>query len=49
MLRKEFNDLNYLLNENLWGPFKDPVENKYNSILSVDLSHKYEYVNGRGI
>ena len=48
MLRKEFNDLNYLLNENLWGPFKDPVENKYNSILSVDLSHKYEYVNGKG-
>ena len=46
MIRKEYNDLNYLLNENLWGAFRDPSENKYNSILSVNLSHKYEYVLG---
>ena len=35
MLRKEFNDLNYLLNENLWGPFKDQL--KINIIVSYLL------------
>ncbi len=48
MIRKDYNDLNYLLNENLWGPFRNPSENKYNSILSVNLSHKYAYVSGKG-
>ncbi len=48
MIRKDYNDLNYLLNENLWGAFRNPSENKYNSILSINLNHKYEYVFGKG-
>ena len=48
MIRKDYNDLNYLLNENLWGPYGDPSSGKYNSIFSVNLSHKYKYVSGEG-
>ena len=49
MIRKDYNDLNYLLNENLWGPYGDPSSEKYNSIFSVNLSHKYKYVSGEDI
>ena len=48
MIRKDYNDLNYLLNENLWGLFRNPSENKYNSIISINLSHEYEYFFGKG-
>ena len=54
MMRRDFSDFNYLLNENLWGPNQfrpydsENRESNYNSTISIDYTHKYKYVKGDG-
>ena len=54
MIRRDYSDFNYLLNENLWGPNEfrpydsSSREDMYNSTISIDFNHKYKYVKGSG-
>ena len=54
MIRRDFSDFNYLLNENLWGPNEyrpynsEEREENYNSSILIDYNHKYKYIKGSG-